>query len=174
MWTFSKNHPAAINNCLSLWWRSWTKSNLIIKCDMNVQMMKPSSEYWLKVLNYRLCGWVWRSPARDCWTALMNSWRPTEAERKPVENHSFLQTHRNTHQNHTDAQRYSSNHWGQFRDATIPYFQNRCDPEDSEYLPIRSDSIPAQFALNQCRISIPLCGDLIITLLSVKQCFNVK
>ncbi len=142
---------------------SWTKSSLIIKCDMKVQMMKPSSEYWLKVLNYRLCGWVWRSPVRDCWTALMNSWRPTEAERKPAENHSSLQTQRNTHQNHTDAQRHSSNHWGQFRDATtIPFLQNRCDPNNSECL-------PAQSSLNQCRISIPPRGDLIITLLSVKH-----
>ncbi len=33
----------------------------------------------------------------------------------------------------------------------------------------RSDSIPAQSSLNQCRISIPPRGDLIITLLSVKN-----
>lgn len=33
----------------------------------------------------------------------------------------------------------------------------------------RSDSMPAKSSLNQCRISIPLCDDLIITLLSVKH-----
>ncbi len=34
-----------------------------------------------------------------------------------------------------------------FRDATIPFFQIRSDPENSEYrpIPIRSDPIPAQF-----------------------------
>ncbi len=37
-----------------------------------------------------------------------------------------------------------------------------------------SDPIPAQFFLNQCRIAILLCADLIITLLCVKtQLLNI-
>ncbi len=45
-----------------------------------------------------------------------------------------------------------------FRDATIPFFQIRSDPENSEYRRIRSDPILAQFFFffYQCRVSILL------------------
>ncbi len=67
------------------------------------------------------------------------------------------------------------------REATIPFFQNRSDPEHSEDRPIQSDtSTVFFFFFYQCRIPILLhfCTsvDLIVTLLCVKhnllQCFS--
>ncbi len=64
------------------------------------------------------------------------------------------------------------------RDTMIPLFQKRSNTENSEDRPIPSqfDTSAVFFFFYQCRTSILLCVDLIVTLLCVKhnllQCFS--
>ncbi len=53
------------------------------------------------------------------------------------------------------------------RDATIPFFQNQADPENSAATD--PNRYQHSFFFNRCRISILLCVDLIVTLLCVKH-----